>query len=70
MTIGRPANDLSAHGNLLVRRAVLRDDWIADALLDIAAADQTEWTLEEWQALLTELESSDMTISEFLDFYG
>ena len=62
--------DLSEHGRLLVRRAVTRDDWITDALLDLAAGDQTEWTPGEWMDLLMELESSDMTIEEFLIFYS
>ncbi len=70
--IGSPAaaHDLSDHGRLLVRRAVHRDDWISEALFDMAAADQTEWTTRQWDALLAELERSDMTISEFIDFYG
>lgn len=46
-----------------------RDDWISEAILDLAAADQTVWTPQEWFDLLMELETSDMTISEFLDFY-
>mgnify|MGYP005834802161 CR=1 FL=1 len=64
------AHDLSDHGRLLVRRAVHRDDWISEALFDMAAADQREWTPGQWDALLTELDRSDMTISEFIDFYG
>lgn len=68
--IGSPTNNLADHGHLLVRRAVNRSDWIADALLELAAADQQCWTLAEWDALLAELDSSDMTISEFIDFYG
>ena len=64
-----PVTDrLREHGRLLVRRAVKRDDWIADALLDLAAGDQTQWTPQQWDALLTELAASDMTIDEWLDF--
>ena len=58
------------HGALLVRRAVTRNDWIADALLDLAAGDQTEWTPSQWDTLLTEMFGNDMTISEWLDFYA
>ena len=72
--IGAPdrtqADRLRDHGRLLVRRAVTREDWIADAIFEIAAKDQTEWTPQEWFDLQMDLESSDMTISEFLDFYG
>jgi hypothetical protein len=64
------AERLADHGHLLVRRAMQRDDWITKALIDLAAADQKEWTFEEWHALLAELDNAgDMTISEFLDFY-
>ena len=61
---------LRDRGRLLVRRAVTRDDWIADALLDLAAdADgRTEWTPEQWDMLLTDLRRSDMSIEEWLDF--
>lgn len=65
----QPDNDLRDHGRLLVRRAVFRDDWITDALLDLAAGDQHEWTPQEWDTLLAEVSGSDMTIDEFLDFY-
>lgn len=61
--------DLREHGRLLVRRAVQRDDAIAEALLDLAAGDQREWTPQQWDALLTELDASDMTIDEWLDFH-
>lgn len=64
------AERLKEHARLLVRRAINRDDWIADALLDLAAGDQTEWTVQEWDALLTELEASDMTIDDFLTLYA
>lgn len=65
--IGKPKeNNLSDHGRLLIRRAVLRDDWISDAILDLAAGNKTEWTPQEWFDLLMDLESSDMTIKEFI----
>lgn len=62
--------DLRDHGRLLVRRAVKRDDWIAEALLDLAAGDKQEWTPGEWSELQTELAGSDMTIEEWLVFYS
>ena len=61
--------DLKDHGSLLVRRAVLRDDWIADAILDLAAGDQTEWTLEQWDTLFTDLKKSDLTVEAWLMLY-
>lgn len=70
MMIGKPERNLRDHGRLLIRRAVLRDDWIAEEIFDIAAADQKLWTPEEWFTLSKELESSDLTVDEFLDLYG
>jgi hypothetical protein len=63
------ASELRDHGRLLVRRAVDRDDWISEALLDIAANGQKEWTPAQWDALLAEISGNDMSIDEFLDFY-
>lgn len=64
-----PADRLRDHGRLLVRRAVNRDDWIADALLNIAANGQVEWSPQQWDTLLTEIAGNNMSIDEFLDFY-
>jgi hypothetical protein len=68
--VNQSPGDLRDHGRLLVRRAIHRDDWIADALLDLAAADQTDWTPDQWHDLEMELEASDMTIDDFLVLYG
>jgi hypothetical protein len=67
--IGVPANDLSAHGSLLIRRAVLRDDWIADEIFNIRAGDQKQWDLWEWDTVLKELQSSTLTVDEWLTLY-
>lgn len=65
-----PAERLREHGRLLVRRAVTRDDWISDAILDLAAGEKDHWSLEEWETLLSEILGSDMTIDEWLDFHA
>lgn len=62
----RQSDDLASHGHLLVRRAILRDDWITDALLDLAAGSRTTWTTADWDALLAELASCNDTIEEWL----
>ena len=62
--IGSPQRDITSHGSLLIRRAVLRDDWISDALLDLAAAGREKWTLQQWHTLLAELAASDLTVEE------
>ena len=65
-----PGATLADHGRLLVRRAIDRDDWIAEAIFDIAANGKREWTPSEWEALLTEISGDDMTIADFITLYG
>ncbi len=57
----------SAAGHLLTARAVNRDDWISDAVLDIAAGDRTHWTPQQWHALLTDLRRSPGNLTDWLD---
>ena len=54
-------------GRLLVRRAVNRNDWISEALLDIAAGDQTHWTPQEWTVLLADVRTTRLHIDDWLD---
>jgi hypothetical protein len=68
--IGSPEPDLADHGNLLVRRAILRDDWVSDRIFDLAAGDQTEWTLEEWATLEMELAQCNLKIKDWLVLYS
>lgn len=67
--IGVPANDLADYGHLLVRRAIQRDDWVTEAIFDLAADGQTEWTLVEWDAVVAKIESSDLTVAEWSIYY-
>ncbi len=67
--IGQPANDLAAFGHLLVRRAILRDDWVADAIFDLAAGDQKAWSPAQWATLTTELAGSDLRLRDWLILY-
>ena len=65
-----PAERLADCGRLLVRRAILRDDEIAEAIFEIAANGKREWTPAEWDTLLTELKRTDMTVEEWLTYYS
>lgn len=67
--IGQPQNDLADYGSLLVRRAVLRDDWISDELWELAANGQREWDYRDWLAVESELKMSKMRIRDFLVLY-
>ena len=65
-----PPGRLADHGRLLVRRAIDREDWISEAIFDIACNGKRHWTSSEWDALLTEICADDMTIADFLILYG
>lgn len=62
------SQDLADFGHLLIRRAILRDDWVAEAIFNIAAEGQTKWDTRQWDALLAGLESSQQTVNEWLAF--
>lgn len=54
-------------GHLLVRRAVDRDDWVSEAVLDIATGNQRLWTPKQWSALLKDLRRCPGTLDDWLD---
>lgn len=54
-------------GHLLTRRAAQRDDWIGDAILDIAAGDKLAWTPEDWRALLADIDRVPGKLTDWLD---
>ena len=67
--MGEQANDLAEYGHLLVRRAILRDDWVTEAIFDLAANGRTEWTLVEWDAVVAKIEESTLTVAEWSVYY-
>jgi len=67
--IGQPAGDLADHGNLLVRRAIHRDDWISEKIFELAANGQRLWDYQEWRAVEAELEASKLRIRDWLILY-
>jgi len=60
---------LEDHGSLLVRRVVDRNDELSEAIFDLAADGQTEWTLEDWDTLVAELTGSNLTVDDWLILY-
>lgn len=54
-------------GRLLIRRAILRDDWIAEAIFIIAAGDKTDWTPPEWDGVLADLKACRLRVNDWLD---
>ncbi len=67
--IGCSDQQLADYGHLLVRRAICRDDWVAEEILELAANGQRDWTLAEWKALVSELKKSDLRLRDWLVLY-
>lgn len=63
-----PSNSqiLDDYGHLLVRRAIEREDVVADAVLDLLAGTQKEWTLAEWEAVLHTASQDSRRIREMV----
>ena len=64
--IGQPERDLAEFGHLLISRAILRDDWVAEAIFNLAAEGQTKWDTRQWDTLLSSLENSQQTVAEWV----
>ncbi len=56
-----------AAGKLLVRRAVERNDWIAETICNIAAGDRTDWSTLDWAEVLRGLKQTDLRVTDWLD---
>lgn len=54
-------------GRLLVRRVINRNDWISDAVFNIAAGDRTVWNKRDWAALINDLAASSLMLTDWLD---
>ena len=48
------------HGHRLVRRVIVRNDWVAQAVFDIAAGDRKEWNPRDWRILFKHLRASPL----------
>lgn len=56
-------------GHRKVPRVLEGDDAACDALLDLAAAGQTDWTPKQWGTLLKNLRRSTLTVEEWVTLY-
>ena len=53
-------------GKVLVRTAIQKDGWAADAIWDIAAEDRIEWTPDDWNRVICDLDNCQLRISDWL----
>ena len=53
-------------GHILIRRVIERDDWVSEAIFDIAAGDKKHWSPIEWAAVLCDLERCKLKVADWL----
>jgi len=46
-----------------------KQDQLHFALLDIVSQGRSDWTLAEWESLVADIESSDLTVGEYIQPY-
>ena len=64
--IGQRAFDIHDHGRKLVRRAVVLDGDLCNAIMDLAMGSQSAWSLLEANALNDELDACELTVAELV----
>lgn len=55
------------HGRRLVRRAVATESELADAIFDIEAGSDADFSIEAWQTVLDRLDACQLTVAEWLN---
>ncbi len=68
--IGQPQFNIHSHGRKLVRRAILIEGDLCDAVMDAAMGSKCEWSPNEIAALNDELENCKLNISQWLERKG
>ena len=58
--------DINDHGHLLVKRAAFRDDLVGETILDLAAGDRQDWTVQQWLLVLSSLKVSKLKVKDWL----
>lgn len=53
-----------------VRYILDKPSQLQDAVLDILADGRDMWTVKEWLAVTSEIESSDLTVGEYLNQFN
>lgn len=49
-----------------VRYILDKPSQLQDAVLDIVAGEKASWTVKEWTAITSKIESSSLTVGEYL----
>lgn len=50
-----------------IRYTLQKQGHLHDAVMDLVCGDRREWTLSDWLQVLESVESSELTIAEYID---
>ena len=50
-----------------VRYILDKPSQLQDAVLDIVAGEKASWTVKEWTAITSKIESSTLTVGEYIE---
>ena len=53
-----------------VRYILDKPSQLQDAVLDIIADGKVKWTVKQWKKLVSNIESSDLTVGEYLNQFN
>lgn len=49
-----------------IKYVLQQPDELCDAVLDVVTEGRTSWNLEDWSALVSHIEASELTVGEYL----
>ena len=53
-----------------VRYILDKPSQLQDAVLDIVAGEKAKWSVKEWTAVTSKIESSDLTVGEYINNFN
>jgi len=53
-----------------VRYILDKPSELQDAVLDIVAGEKAKWSVKEWVAVTSKIESSDLTVGEYINNFN
>lgn len=65
----KPPFDITTMLHRKVRYVLDKQGDLQDALLDIVTQGKQEWSVQEWQQLVDDIQSSDLTVGEYIGGY-
>lgn len=65
----KPPFDINTMLHRKVRYVLDKQGDLQDALLDIVVQGKQEWSVDDWQQLVDDIQSSDLTVGEYIGGY-